>query len=159
MTDVHLNDVGIVCALGCGREQVAAALFAGHAGGLQWNERVLPGKKLMLGEVDHPLPALQQWPLALRGRNNALLQLALTQIQPAVDQAIARYGAGRVAVPRASARPSRRCRRAPTAGNGRPVSPTPSRKWGRRHSSCAPAVAPLARHGPCPPHVRPVPRR
>ena len=98
MTDVHLNDVGIVCALGCGREQVAAALFAGHAGGLQWNERVLPGKKLMLGEVDHPLPALQQWPLALRGRNNALLQLALTQIQPAVDQAIARYGAGRVAV-------------------------------------------------------------
>ena len=98
MTDVHLNDVGIVCALGCGREQVAAALFAGHAGGLQWNERVLPGKKLMLGEVDHPLPTLQQWPLALRGRNNALLQLALTQIQPAVDQAIARYGAGRVAV-------------------------------------------------------------
>lgn len=98
MSDVHLNDVGIVCALGCGREEVAAALFAAQAGGLQWNDRVLPGKKLMLGEVDQALPSLQQWPLALRGRNNALLQLALTQIQPAVDQAIARYGAGRVAV-------------------------------------------------------------
>jgi 3-oxoacyl-[acyl-carrier-protein] synthase-1 len=41
---------------------------------------------------------LHDLPLPLRSRNNALLRMALTQIQPQVDAAIARYGAARVAI-------------------------------------------------------------
>lgn len=96
--EVFLNDMGVVCALGADRQAVAAGLFASHPGGLVDNDRVLPGRTLALGEVCSPLPALDDVALPLRGRNNALLDAALAQIAPAVHAAIARYGAGRVAV-------------------------------------------------------------
>lgn len=95
---VFLNDMGMVCALGDGRAAVAAALFADRPGGLSENDQLLPGRTLALGEVRTALPALDDVPLALRGRNNALLDVALAQITPAAQAAIARYGAGRVAV-------------------------------------------------------------
>ena len=95
---IFLNDLGLVCALGAGRADVAAALFADAPGGLSDNDTLLPGQTLALGEVRTPLPALDDVPVALRGRNNALLEVALAQIAPAVAAAIARYGAPRVAV-------------------------------------------------------------
>lgn len=95
---IYLNDLGIVCALGEGRAEVAAALFADAPGGLSDNDTVLPGQTLALGEVRTPLPALDDVPVALRGRNNALLDAALAQIAPSVQATIARYGASRVAV-------------------------------------------------------------
>ena len=95
---VFLNDMGIVCALGAGRAPVAAGLFADHPGGLSDCDDVLPGRTLALGRVQATLPDLSALPTALRGRNNALLDLALEQIAPAVQAAIERYGAGRVAV-------------------------------------------------------------
>lgn len=95
---VHLNDVGILCALGSGRDAVAAALFADAPGGLADCDDVLPGRRLALGRVQHPLPDLSGLPTALRGRNNALLDVALAQIAPAVRAAIERHGAHRVAV-------------------------------------------------------------
>ena len=95
---VFLNDVGIVCALGAGRAQVAAGLFADHPGGLSDCDDVLPGRTLALGRVQAALPDLSALPTALRGRNNALLDHALEQIAPAVQAAIDRYGASRVAV-------------------------------------------------------------
>lgn len=95
---VYLNDMGLVCALGKGRDQVAAALHAPQPGGLRESTTVLPGRSLMLGAVDAELPELSDFPVALRGRNNALLMVALEQIRPAVDAAIQRYGAPRVAV-------------------------------------------------------------
>ncbi|AWH27051.1 beta-ketoacyl-[acyl-carrier-protein] synthase family protein [Stenotrophomonas sp. YAU14D1_LEIMI4_1] len=95
---IFLNDLGVVCALGAGRAEVAAALFADAPGGLSDNHTLLPGQTLALGEVRTPLPALDDLPAALRGRNNALLDVALAQIAPSVAAAIARYGASRVAV-------------------------------------------------------------
>jgi len=95
---IYLNDLGVVCALGDGRAAVASALFADAPGGLSDNDTLLPGQTLALGEVRTPLPALDDLPVALRGRNNALLDAALTQIAPSVQAAIARYGASRVAV-------------------------------------------------------------
>ncbi len=97
-TAVFLNDLGIVCALGEGRAAVAEAMFAEVPGGLSNNDNLLPGRTLALGEVCTPLPTLDELPLALRGRNNALLAVALAQIAPAMAAAIARYGAERVAV-------------------------------------------------------------
>lgn len=95
---VFLNEMGVVCALGDGRAAVSAALFADHPGGLSDNDQLLPGRTLALGQVRTALPSLEDVPLALRGRNNALLDVALGQIAPAAHAAIARYGAGRVAV-------------------------------------------------------------
>lgn len=76
-TAVFLNDLGIVCALGEGRAAVSEAMFAEVPGGLSNNDSLLPGRTLALGEVCTPLPALDELPLALRGRNNALLAVAL----------------------------------------------------------------------------------
>ncbi|TQM04464.1 MULTISPECIES: beta-ketoacyl-[acyl-carrier-protein] synthase family protein [Stenotrophomonas] len=95
---IYLNDLGVVCALGDGRDAVASAMFAGVPGGLSDNDTLLPGHTLALGQVRTPLPTLEELPAALRGRNNALLDVALAQIAPAVAAAIARHGAERVAV-------------------------------------------------------------
>lgn len=95
---IYLNDLGVVCALGDGRAAVASAMFADVPGGLSDNDSLLPGRTLALGEVRTPLPALEELPVALRGRNNALLDVALAQIAPAVAAAITRHGAERVAV-------------------------------------------------------------
>lgn len=96
---VFLNELGITCAMGTGRDAVATALFAADApGGVRVSEALTPGRPLMLGAVTGVLPDLSDCPLPLRGRNNALLRGAFTQIAPAVAAAIDRYGADRVAV-------------------------------------------------------------
>lgn len=96
---VYLNELGIVCALGCGKADVADALFAADAPrGLAVSERHTPGRPLPLGEVHAALPDLSRHPLPLRSRNNALLCAAFEQIRDAVAAAIARHGADRVAV-------------------------------------------------------------
>lgn len=96
---VYLNTLGIVCALGSGSEEVAAALFAKDAPqGVAISTRYAGGAPLALGEVQAALPPLDDMPLPLRSRNNALLRCALNQIRPAIDAAITRYGAERMAV-------------------------------------------------------------
>lgn len=95
---VFLNELGVVSALGSGHAQTCAGLFAEQPGGLHENDTLIAGRTLALGEVHTPLPDLSALPVELRGRNNALLAAALEQIRPAVDAAVARYGAERVAV-------------------------------------------------------------
>ncbi|KRG71158.1 beta-ketoacyl-[acyl-carrier-protein] synthase family protein [Pseudoxanthomonas dokdonensis] len=96
---VHLNELGIVCALGEGRQTVSKALFADDAPrGVSVSDVLTPGRPLALGRYSGAVPSLQDCPLPLRSRNNGLLRLALAQIRPQVDAAIAQYGADRVAV-------------------------------------------------------------
>lgn len=95
---IYLNELGVVCALGADRSQVREGLFAAQPGGLRDNDQLIAGRTLALGEASGALPDLSALPVALRGRNNALLEAALQQIRPAVDAAIARFGADRVAV-------------------------------------------------------------
>ena len=94
---VYLNDCGVICALGDNREQVRARLFAADSGVVPV-ERHSPGRVLPLGVVDAPLPSASHHALSARSRNNRMALAALAQIRPAVEQAIARYGAHRVAV-------------------------------------------------------------
>jgi 3-oxoacyl-[acyl-carrier-protein] synthase-1 len=94
---VYLNDCGIVCALGAEREAVRARLFAAHSGVVPV-DTYTPGRVLPLGVVDAALPSVAQHGIAARSRNNRMALAALAQIRPAVEQAIARYGADRVAV-------------------------------------------------------------
>ncbi|KAF1722311.1 beta-ketoacyl-ACP synthase [Pseudoxanthomonas wuyuanensis] len=96
---VFLSELGVVCALGNGRRQVAQALLRSDAPApLTLTDAWTPGRPLALGEVAAPLPDLSDCPLPLRGRNNALLRLAFEQIRVAAGAAVARYGAHRVAV-------------------------------------------------------------
>lgn len=99
MTTVFLNELGIVCALGSGREAVAEAMFASEQPrGLSLSDAFTPGRTLAIGRATSALPDLSALPVPLRGRNNALLMHALEQIRPAVEQAISRYGRERIAV-------------------------------------------------------------
>ena len=98
MNDVFLNEMGVVCALGSGGDAVARALFDAHPPASPATGALTPGRELVLGRVLAPLPPMDDLPLALRGRNNALLREAFAQIAPAVGAAVARHGPERVAV-------------------------------------------------------------
>jgi len=96
--DVFLNEMGVVCALGGDAESVRHALFDPHRPANAATEAVTPGRPLVLGQVTTPLPAMDDMPVELRGRNNALLRQAYASIAPAVAAAIERHGPARVAV-------------------------------------------------------------
>ena len=52
-----------------------------------------PGRELPLGRVSAELPSMAHLPPHQRSRNNALALVALAQIRPAVEAAIAQYAA------------------------------------------------------------------
>lgn len=95
---VYLNECALVCALGAEREAIKRRLLDEARSGLAVSDACSPGRPLPLGQAEAVLPNLDHLPLPLRSRNNALALAALAQIRPAVDAAIARYGAGRVGV-------------------------------------------------------------
>ncbi|TWI13305.1 beta-ketoacyl-ACP synthase [Aerolutibacter ruishenii] len=96
---VYLNELGIVCALGCGQQAVAGALFAADAArGVATTDGYTPGRPLPLGAVQSALPDLADCEMPFRSRNNALLRAAFAQIREATAAAIERHGAHRVAV-------------------------------------------------------------
>lgn len=110
----HLNALGLLCALGNGVDEVRRHLFNTTAlpGSLGVRPCALyapyaplhPGQEppaaLHLGCLPDAvaLPTLDDWPVAERTRSNAMLLVALAQIRPQVDAAIARHGPERVAV-------------------------------------------------------------
>ena len=96
---IFLNQLGIVCALGTGAAAVREAMLRDDApAGVAVDDTLMPGQALALGRVGDALPSLDHHPVPLRSRNNALLRAAYLQIQDAVQQAIERHGAARVAI-------------------------------------------------------------
>ncbi|MGH6649220.1 beta-ketoacyl-ACP synthase [Aquabacterium sp.] len=96
---VYLQQLGLVCALGHGVGPVRHALLdAVQAGGLTATDHFSPGRVLQLGQVHADLPSLAHAAPAFQVRNNALALLALSDIRPAVDAAIERFGPSRVAI-------------------------------------------------------------
>ncbi|NNG21863.1 beta-ketoacyl-ACP synthase [Telluria aromaticivorans] len=95
---LYLNDCALLCALGDERATIRRRLLADGASGLVVSDACSPGRPLPLGRADAALPSLDHLPLPMRSRNNALALAALAQIRPAVDAAVARYGAARVGV-------------------------------------------------------------
>jgi 3-oxoacyl-[acyl-carrier-protein] synthase-1 len=94
----YLNALGVICALGRDKQDVARHLFAGDCSGMHnesgWvAERSLPVAAVR-GELT-PIPA----ELADQGtRNNQLLLEAALQIREDIDQAIKTYGRDRIGV-------------------------------------------------------------
>src|SRR5262245_7789242 len=99
MTTIHLNELGLLSALGQGKELSLQGLLEGQSRGMRATQRYSPGKELYLGEVEGELGALgDQHPLRRQSRNNRLLLSALSQIRPQVEAAIKRYGKGRLGI-------------------------------------------------------------
>lgn len=98
MGGVYLRDFSVLSAAGADRAALRSALFADAPGGVAVEDEVLPGRALAVGRVRSPLLALDHLPVEQQSRNNALLLTALLPLRPAVDAALARFGAARVGV-------------------------------------------------------------
>lgn len=94
----YLNALGLLCALGTGKRQVAEALLAGDAGAMRAQPGWVDGRSLTVGAVDAELPAMPAGLTGAHSRNNQLLLAAARQIEPQIQAAIARHGAARVGV-------------------------------------------------------------
>lgn len=93
-----LDALGLVCALGQGRDEVAAALARGERSGMRSDPRWVDGRALTVGEVPGELPPLEG-PFADQDtRNNRLLLAAARQIEPALQAALEHYGRARIGV-------------------------------------------------------------
>lgn len=94
----YVQALGIISPLGEGIDATRRGLFAGDTSGMRIEPGWLPGAPACVGRASAelaPLPAaLAEWDC----RNNRLLAAAAAQIRPAIDAALARHGAHRVAL-------------------------------------------------------------
>lgn len=96
---ISLNAVGMVNAMGNSLDEIAANLVAGNAPGMVFDtDAWLQQGECCVGRVTAVLPPIPESLPQHNSRNNRLLLAALAQIQPQVEEAIASYGADRVAV-------------------------------------------------------------
>ncbi|EAO5285252.1 beta-ketoacyl-[acyl-carrier-protein] synthase family protein [Salmonella enterica] len=96
---IYISAIGMINALGNNAAEVAANLTRGVSPGMRPRAGWLQGfPEAVLGGVDAELPHIPDSFSAHRTRNNQLLLAALAQIQPQVDDAIARHGRDRIAV-------------------------------------------------------------
>jgi 3-oxoacyl-[acyl-carrier-protein] synthase-1 len=96
---IYVSAVGMVNALGNSLSQIAENLALGVSPGMQQQTQwLLGGEPSWFGNVQGELPVIPEHLKRHNSRNNRLLLAALEQIDTPVREAIARYGADRVAV-------------------------------------------------------------
>lgn len=93
---MFLHELGIVCALGLGKEEVLAAWLSGRTPTARPVEALSP--RIPALSVQARLPEVPPNLRRYDCRNNRLLLAALAQIEPAVRLAVERHGEGRVGV-------------------------------------------------------------
>jgi 3-oxoacyl-[acyl-carrier-protein] synthase-1 len=100
MSMIYLNHLGMISPLGNSLGATKRALLELGQSGVALSDAFSPGRRLPVGRIDAnlSLPPMDRWLLPDRSRNNQLALVALAQIRPAVDDAIARFGAARVGV-------------------------------------------------------------
>ena len=91
-----LSDLGIVCALGCGKAEVLKNALGAPARGMQKSEDIIANSQTYLGIADFDLPKIAN--PRFNTRCNALALLAISQIEESIRAAISKFGAGRVGV-------------------------------------------------------------
>lgn len=94
----YLNALGVICALGRNRREVARSLFAGDCSGLREESHWVPGRTLPVATVRGPLSCMPAGLEPHNSRNNQLLLEASRQIEDDIQQAIRRYGRGRIGI-------------------------------------------------------------
>ena len=95
---MHLNELGIICALGETAAVVRQRMLELGESGIALTTAYSPGYELPLGTVAVELPPAEKLPISARSRNNRLALAALAQIRPAVNAAVERYGRERIGV-------------------------------------------------------------
>jgi 3-oxoacyl-[acyl-carrier-protein] synthase-1 len=96
----YLNHLGMICPLGSALDEIGRCMLDLAQSGVARVDNYLPGRSVPLGRVDAtvPLPSVEEFSLRDQSRNNRLALAALSQIRPAVDHAIERFGADSVGI-------------------------------------------------------------
>ena len=97
---IFLNQLGMICSLGSSLDEIGKRMLESAQSGLTMTDHYLPGRSVPLGRVDTaaPLPSVDELLMRDRSRNNQLALAALSQIRPAVDSVIERFGADRIGI-------------------------------------------------------------
>ena len=94
----YLNALGVICALGRDKQQVAQNLFAGDCSGMRRESGWVAERELPVAAVHGELAAIPAELADQRSRNNQLLLEAALQIREDIDRAIQTYGRERIGV-------------------------------------------------------------
>ena len=96
---VYLRSLGIVSALGCGKESVRRNLFEGaRPGVVQRSDLLVDGTPVYVGEVSGDLSIIPRELQVYESRNLALTITAADEIRSDIEEARERYGPGRIGV-------------------------------------------------------------
>lgn len=94
----YLNALGMICALGRGKTEIARRLLAGDGSGMQPYPKRVGARSLPVGAVVDELPTLFDDDQRHATRNNRLLLAAVQEIEKEISAAIARFGPARIGV-------------------------------------------------------------
>lgn len=94
----YLNALGVICALGRGKADVARRLLVGDVSGMQLHPKRIGDRSLPVGAVTAELPSLAHADLRERTRNNQLLLAVAEEISDDIEAAITRFGRSRIGV-------------------------------------------------------------
>lgn len=94
----YLNALGVICALGRDKHQVAHNLFAGDCSGMRLESGWVAGRELPVAAVLGELAAIPAELADQSSRNNQLLLEAALQIRADIGRAIETYGRERIGV-------------------------------------------------------------
>ncbi|MCP1515995.1 3-oxoacyl-[acyl-carrier-protein] synthase-1 [Pseudomonas migulae] len=94
----YLNALGVICALGRDKHEVARNLFAGDCSGMRSESGWVPERSLPVAAVRGDLAPIPAELVKQGTRNNQLLLEAALQIRGDIDQAIQTYGRDRIGV-------------------------------------------------------------
>ena len=94
----YLNALGVICALGRDKHEVARKLFAGDCSGLRRESAWVPQRALPVAAVPGELAPIPAELAEHSTRNNQLLLEAALQIRGDIEQAIQTYGRERIGV-------------------------------------------------------------
>ena len=95
---LYLNDLGILSAAGNTGGEMLPRLLAGDRSGLIRTDEYSPAQPFYVGAIRGELPEIEPQYSVYDCRNNQFLLAALTQIQPAVERMIKKYGSSRIGV-------------------------------------------------------------
>ena len=94
----YLNALGVICALGRDKQQVARNLFAGDCSGMRSEAGWVPERSIPVAAVRGELAPIPPELARQSSRNNQLLLEAALQIRDDIDRAIHTYGRDRIGV-------------------------------------------------------------
>ncbi|QAY82943.1 beta-ketoacyl-[acyl-carrier-protein] synthase family protein [Pseudomonas arsenicoxydans] len=94
----YLNALGVICALGRDKTEVARNLFAGDCSGMRSEAGWVPERSLPVAAVRGELASIPAELAQQSSRNNQLLLEAALQIRDDIDRAIQTYGRDRIGV-------------------------------------------------------------